>query len=403
VLPKALIILLILVGGFFGLGLLSMKLGIKPPNFPSHSQQGSGPSNCVDKKDAKLGVAPISVDNLAFIIPLGKMTDSHVTPTDHQYWTPKNVVFSNDNTSLPLIYDIFAPADGIITQLERHTYIPSDNPNVPKIDDWRIIIYHSCSLYSIFIHVDKLTEEIFKASGAPQTAQKGNKSYSVNIPVKEGQIIGKLSAHPFDFSVHDSQVTLKGLINPSRYEGEFWKIHTVDPFDYFKEGIKDKIIAKTPRSIKPIGGKIDYDIAGKLVGNWFRKGDDSFKKHEGRFWDGELTLAYDAFDPTQIIISTGNFNGKAGQFAALENSPDPKDVGVGQLIKYELVKYTYVDGSGKRWDQKTYSSNIKLKAEPNVLGVALFQLTDSKSLKVEFFPGKLATEAFTSKSQIYER
>lgn len=402
-LPKILIIIIIAVLGFFGLRFLSTKLEIKPHG--GLSQQGSGPRNCLDKKDAKLGVSPLSADDLSFITPLGRMGDSHVTPTDHQYWIPKNAVFVSDNTKLPTIYEIYAPADGVITQLERHTEIPSDNPNVPKIDDWRIIIYHSCSLYSIFIHVDKLTDEIFKASGAPEIAEKGNKSYPANIEVKEGQVIGKLSAHSFDFSVHDNNVVLKGLSNQKRYEGEFWKIHTVDPFDYFKEPIRSQLTAKVVRSIPPLGGKIDYDIEGKLVGNWFRKGDDSFKKHEGRFWDGELSIAYDEYDPSRIFISTGNFNGRAGQFAVKGNSPDPGDAGVGQLVKYELVNHTYVNGGGNNWDQRAYASGVKLAESSEIRGVVLFQLIDNKTLKVEFFPDKTSSQnlEFDSSAQIYER
>ena len=410
-LPKALIVLAILVVGFFGLGFLSMKLGIKPPggfpqppNFPNHTQQGSTPGNCLDKKDARLGTSPLALDNLEFITPLGRMSDAHVTPTDHQYWSPKNVVFGMDNTRLPAIYDIYSPADGVITQLERHTEIFAENQtNVPKIDDWRIIIYHSCSLYSIYIHIDKLTDEIFKASGAPKIAEKGNKSYPVNIPVKEGQLIGKLAAHPFDFSVHDQNVTLPGLLNARLYENEYWKIHTVDPFDYFKEPVRSQLLNRVVRTAPPKGGKIDYDIEGKLVGNWFKVGYDP-KNISGRFWDAELTIAYNNFDPSRIFISMGDWNGRSGQFAIKGNSPDPKDIGIGQTVKYQLVGFRYQDAQSKEWRENNYTPEVKL-VEGQTIGTLLLKLSDKNTLQLETFPQKSPSEVsdFTSKAQTYER
>lgn len=334
------------------------------------------------------------------------MADSHVTPTDHQYWTPKTVDFSKDFTKQEAAYKIFAPADGVITQLEHHTQIFSENPaNAPKIDDWRIIITHSCALYSIFIHIDKLDPEIQKQVGPPHGSESGTTSYPANIPVKEGQVIGRLALHSFDFSVHDNNVILKGLINPKRYEGEFWKIHTVDPFAYFKEPIRSQLLAKVVRNTEPMAGKIDYDIPGKLAGNWFRQGTSFERQHGGRFWDSELTMAYDHHDPKNVIISTGNFDGKAGQFAVLGNLPDPATVGVGTVTEYELVGYHYVTGAGTRWEGKSYAAGVKLEPESKVVGVALFELVSNDKVKVEFFPGQIASQIsnFSPKAQIYER
>ncbi len=47
---------------------------------------------------------------------------------------------------------------------------------------------------------------------------------------------------------------------------------TVDTFDYFDEPVKSQLLAKSLRIALPVGGKIDYDIDGKLIGNWFREG-----------------------------------------------------------------------------------------------------------------------------------
>jgi len=91
------------------------------------------------------------------------------------------------------------------------------------------------------------------------------------IPVKEGEVIGSVGVGKFDFSVVDEAVNLTGFANPKTYE-EVWKIHTVDTFDYYKEPLRSALLAKNVRVDKPYGGKIDYDIKGRLIGNWFKEG-----------------------------------------------------------------------------------------------------------------------------------
>ena len=58
---------------------------------------------------------------------------------------------------------------------------------------------------------------------------------------------------------------------PEHYAGEIWKIHTADPLNYYTTELKGKRFQNTFEQ-QPISGKIDYDIDGKLVGNWFQEG-----------------------------------------------------------------------------------------------------------------------------------
>ena len=394
-LPKILVVLLVLIGGVFGLKALEIykqNIGGNPPSF--------GLQKC--NEHSKFSVSPIKTTDLGLITPLGNMNDSHVTPTDHQYWSPVSVKFGSDNTILTPIYDIYALSDGTIVQAENHTQVYSDR-NTPKIDDWRLVINHSCGVYVIYIHIDKLSLEILSKLGAKRESRNGTTNYNANIPVLEGQIIGRLAEHPFDFSIHDSNVTLAGFVNPKQYENEYWKIHTVDPFEYFASPIRDEILAKVVRTVEPRGGKIDYDIEGRLVGNWFREGYDS-KNIDGRFWDAQMTIAYNNFDPSKIFISLGNFNGRSQQFVVAGNAPDPKNIGIGQLVKYELVSYSYVDLNGKSWRQDRYTPQVRV-VPGNTEGVILYQLQDKNTLKVEIFVGKKATDVsgFSSNTQMYRR
>lgn len=334
---------------------------------------------------------PIKLTDLGFILPMGRMSDSHVTPVDHQYWAPKSLKFVSDNTLLPAIYDVYSPADGTITQLENHTQVYTEG-SAPKINDWRLVINHSCGVSSIYIHIDKLAPEIQSQIGKQENSQKGTTNFQANIPVKAGQVIGKQAEHEFDFSMYDENVTLPGILNPDQYKNEPWKIHTVDPFDYFADSISKELLTKVVRQASPRGGKIDYDIPGRLVGNWFKDGYDPMNMN-GRFWDGQLTIAYNSYDSSQIFISIGNFNGKSAQFAVLGNSPDPKDVGIGQTVTYQVVNFSYIDDKDQSWNENRYTPEAKLIPETKSQGSITFNLKDKDTLEV----------IINSKSQLYKR
>ena len=89
------------------------------------------------------------------------------------------------------------------------------------------------------------------------------------IEIESGQLLGWIGAQTLDFGVYDYQVVLEGFVNPSTYDVELWKIHTIDPFPHFPEDVSKELLAKMLRTVEPRAGKIDHDIDGTLVGNWF--------------------------------------------------------------------------------------------------------------------------------------
>ena len=117
-----------------------------------------------------------------------------------------------------------------------------------------------------------------------------------------------------------------------------------------------------------------------------------------------MSIVYDGLDPEQIVISIGEFEGRGQQFGVKGNAPNPKDVGIGTLVKYELVPYDYYSGNAK-WDGINYAENIKARNTDEVRGTALFELTEARKLKAEFFPKKSANEVsgFTGNAKVYER
>ena len=369
-----------------------------------------GQGHCTGRGPVELKFSPVSLSDLKFIIPMGEMVGAHVTPVDHQYWYPTGAARGSGLTSNPEHYTVYAPADGNIVSLEHRTEALVEKMgggNAPAEDDYRLIIQHSCSFFTYLIHINKVKPEIL--------AQAKFRQYdpvlagaSTRIPIKAGEVIGTTGDHQFDFAVINTDKVLKGFITPGLYQGEPWKIFTADPFDYFKEPLKNQLLAKLLKTQSPLGGKIDYDIDGRAVGNWFRTGTNGYQgASQNRYWDGHLTLAYDSIDTDKIIISTGNFNGRAGQFMVVGNAPDPKDISAGaDPVKYELVPYDRTTPTGEVWDQASFIKDLKVTPRPgDTAGVLMIQMTDKRKLKVEAFPGQKPAEitSFTSNAAIYER
>lgn len=363
---------------------------IQPPRDEKPEMRG-----CQGTGPVRLTAPPIRVDEILTITPMGQMGGGHVTPTDHQYWgTP-------DWHAGPL-HDILSPAKGVITLIQRSQRPVNNYANASLGDDYRIIIYHSCTFYSIFIHPKKLSPRVQQLVG--EFRSDGN-NY-VSIPVEAGEVIAYATAT--DFSVHNTETRLSGFVTPALYASEEWKIHTVDPFDYFDEPLRGQLLAKTLRWAPPLGGKIDFDVDGKLVGNWFLQ-NTSYSgtgpsTTNDNYWQGHVSFAYNNIDASLPMFSSGDYNGESKQFA-LKGS-DPATIGVESgLVKYELTLLDYFLSNNSYWDRRSYQPNIAAKADSVVQGVVLAQLLETRKLKLEIFPGKKGGEVngFTGAAKLYER
>ena len=198
----------------------------------------------------------------------------------------------------------------------------------------------------------------------------------------------------------NTDVTLKGFLTPKLYGHYAWRVHVVDPFEYFDEPLKSQLLKLNARKAEPRFGKIDNDIAGKLVGNWFREGSGGYpgdRRDPRGYWMGHLAFAYHHVESTQVIVSIGDFDGRPKQFAVKGNGPDPAKVSANEgLVKCELV-YSSFNSNG---------DTIELPPQMRgVQGVLLAQLLEDRKLKIEVFPGKTAADVttFTTGVKIYER
>lgn len=359
------------------------------------SSHGADISNwkegCKGDERIRLTHMPMDLADVQSITPYGLTAGAHVTPIDHLYFYPK----AKERDASP----VYAMADGYIKQIQPRTQ--STDSGRAKPAEYRIVMQHSCQTITYYDLVTSLAPDIQKAWN--------NNSGGLNIPIKSGQVIGRIGGQSLDTAVYNLNLILPGFISPELYEAEPWKVHTDDFFEYFAEPYKSQMLAINVRKVPPYSGKIDYDQPGKLIGNWFLQGSNGYGGPTGEgvgkdghgYWDGHLALFYYAVDGKTVSVSVGSFGAdkQPTAFAVKGNAPDPADIGVANgVVKYELIQQPQgitADGSPPPRQQ----------GPVHIQGVALFQVLDGEKLKVEFFAGKTATQvtSFTSAAQIYER
>lgn len=329
---------------------------------------------------------PMDLGNIGEVLPYGVMVDAHVIPTSHGYIGPADYQSKRD------AYPVYAAADGVIVNVSHRGQFIGDNPDERVTDEYQMYFEHSCTFYSYYDLLTSLSPEIEKEVGK----LTGFEGKGVRITVKGGQLVGRIGGQTVDFAVWNFEKEPAYFANPKSYLMDEDRFYLDDMFEYFEEPLKSQLLAKNKRTMEPRSGKVAYDKEGKLVGNWFKEGSGGFRgppgeqgKAEGRYWDGHLSISYDYIDPTQIIFSIGNFEGKSAQFSIKGNSPDPATIGIESgPIKYELT------------------SSVLPDSPPGYLqGTVLLQLIEPTKLNLELFPGKTADEVndFTSNTRIYHR
>lgn len=371
--------------------------GVAAAQGPIDLRQYWSHGTCQGKGRVPLGSPPMRLDDIRMILPYGLMVGGHVTPIDHGYYEPLDRSLGRSR------YDVLAPAKGWIVHIQTR-------PNGASTD-YRIAIELSCTFWVYYDLVTDLAPKVLAAAGwTPQSTGIAQ----VRIPVKAGEVIGKIGAQTLDIGIVDGTKTLKNLVFPEHYVREPWKIHTVDLFASFTKPLRAKLLAKNPRAVAPRSGKIDHDVDGRLAGNWFQQGTNWYAGTcDGRsnpmdcsYWRGHLAFAPDYLDPTQVRVSFGDFGGKEAQFGVVGNVPDPREVSVATgLVKYELVQWAYYKADGSFWDRFSYTNGVTARNMSQVFGAVLAQLVSPRTLKLEAFPGKTAAQVagFTAAARLYER
>ncbi|MFI5179053.1 MAG: hypothetical protein ACHQO8_10835, partial [Vicinamibacterales bacterium] len=286
--------------------------------------------------------SPIAPGAIKWIVPLGNLNPpDHTTPTDHIYF-----YFADPDAGqspVALRTDFFAPADGTVTDVLANS----------TTTDRKVRVQVNST---VFFYVDHLTPGVALARGT--TISAGTKLGTTGL------------ANAIDLGVIDQSLTLPGLINPARYNGD--TLHTDAPLKYFAEPLRSQLYAKVRRIGADLDGKIDYDIPGRLVGNWFGERDQA-----------PLTFAYDTYDPARVRIGIASDLALTGVFAIAATDPLPRDVSVAS----GLVSYTVARARGG-----------------GALGHLLVQMLDDARIRVELVvPAGAPATAFTAAARIFLR
>ncbi len=407
-----LILVIILVGATVIFSQLK-KTGELPPalekfvtgrNLTVAEQEGKKYTNgrCSGNDVKQLTHSPLAPEDITNILPYGGVVGAHVMPISHGYIWPGKMNDPRDK------YNVYAMADSTLFSISSRSV--NVDTGEAKQAEYQLQFSISCVEFYYYDLITSLTPELQKyLDEQPSQSQFGN-SVSVSIPIKGGQLLGKIGGQTLDYAVWDFNKTLTGYIVPEHYEEDFPRIHLVSPFDYMNDEIRQTLLPKLARGAEPIEGKVDYDIDGKLIGGWFMEGSGSYgglHQGNGRYWAGHLAIIPDYHDPTFMGISIGTYiPEQEAQFAISRDAPDPRNIGVESgLVKYDLYQGDHTLSDGGMWDRFTPVKDLRGKTNGPSQGCAVFQLTEARKLRAEFFPKKACAQVvgFTVAATFYER
>ena len=302
---------------------------------------------------AVLTVCPVAIDKITDLEPLGAMNPSgHTFPTDHVYfytsWTYGHQPIYPADT-LP----VYAPGSGVVTWILQVNGPQEDAKILIRMNKW------------VSYYLDHVVLDSDIVVGSKVTA---------------GQVVGISKGIAIDLGMTNEQLALSGFVNPQRYEGQ--TLHTDSPYKYFAEPLRSQLYALVRRNAVDKDGKIDYDIKGKLIGNWFHESVPVSESMMPTSWPKNLAFCPDSNDPSEMRISIGGTISSPGKF-----KPSPEDPAFDQVSP----------ASGKVAFHLNYT-------EWGYFGIMLCQLTDETHLKVEVFQNAVGEDLdFTTNAMIYTR
>ncbi len=297
--------------------------------------------------------SPMDVDKIQWLDPLGWMNPvGHTFPTDHVYFN-FNMRTPTWETRTNYILPIYAPASGKIDW-----YLMDNGRN----DDSKVMIKVNSTFSYYLDHI--ILDSAFVLGSIVTAGEK------IGTTARSGSV---------DLGVINEKITLAGFVNPARYPGS---IHCDSPYKYFQEPLKSKLYSMVKRNAPDKDGKIDYDVRGRLIGNWFHESVRIEDSMGPLAWPKEIAFAPDLYEPSQMILSFGGYVGIVGKFKPSISDPNPSQVSV---------------SSGK----VIYHVNY---LEFGYAGLLAVQLIDDIRMKVEFFPNKTGdTAEFDGNAFIYTR
>lgn len=291
-----------------------------------------------------LRASPIDQAAIRWITPLGNLNPpAHSIPTDHIYF-----YFADpDAGEQPAVRrtEFRAPGDGTVTTVLGSVGAESK------------IFVRQTSTFSYYLDHLILSAPLVRGS-----------------VITEGQVLGTTgTAYGVDLGVINESLTLNFII-PSHYVGD--TIHADGPLKYFEEPLRSQLYARVQRIGPDLDGKIDFDIAGRLSGNWFIGP------------SAVLAFAYDTYDPSKVRISTGAGT-LQGVFGIAAGDPPPSDVSKGSgRVRYTLLRA--ITGPPRA-------------GSGGLAGYMLVEMTDDTHIRMETFQTTTPPTEFTGSAGTYAR
>jgi hypothetical protein len=362
--------------------------------------------NCKNR-EVNFTSPPVPIDSIGYIFPRGF---NHGLPSDHAGIMPA------DTTSTTSNVPVLMPADGTIVNIEAMPVWFTYGFGIM----YRVTISFSCRYFGIYFLIPKLSNKVQAA--AVGLSSKENNMINVNISLKAGDIVGYIgdfskdkNSPGVDWSMIDMNIT-PHYITPSLYNTEPWLVHTINPLSVYIGALRKELDSKSLRTVSPFGGRADYDMPGKLIGNWFLEGTDGYNNYgQQNYSAGHLAIYPDILDPSSIIVSIGNWQNASssqgyGQAFVVVNKDviDPSIVNASSgIVKYEL-KYDnyYLTASGSHWlDFSVPAKPLTVARDGKFAGTVAFQVLPGEKLRMEEFPGKTSNEVtgFTQSALTYYR
>jgi hypothetical protein len=351
---------------------------------------------CTGKGSVKMSYAPMAVKDIGTIAPMGEYGGSHVTPIDHEYYYGINQTAGRD------AYPVYATMDGDITSLGSVS-TPTGGTN------WNFTLAHSCTFMIYYNLMTSVAPAIMNNVPSNWREMGG----AVKVHVKAGQLIGNVGGQSLDFELADTTFTNPKLLYHTAYNNtEPFKINVVHPLDFFTDSVKQQILPKYLRVAEPRDGNYAYDIDGTATGSWFKVGTNGYAGGDtptggtANTTVGHLALAYDGFDPSALVVSTGNYqNGVPKVLVVNDKKIDwTKITPSSGLAKVQLAEGSLQKPDGSIWNGGYVSGGIMYVPTANQ-ATALIQLTSKQEMKFELFIGKSPSQVtgFDGEAVMYNR
>jgi len=305
-------------------------------------------------------VTPAVMPDFNAIVPLGNFNPGggHVFPTDHIYFYLKLVAPGGDTVTST----VYAPGDAWVTAITRQTATAGTS----SYTDYTVRFALCREVSAYFHHIRTLSPALAAAYSAVPLAPGdcgshviGGTTYTtctaqMKQHIGAGDLVGDVGGNrrvfAFDFGATDARIAPLTFANPSRFSASPDGndiFHTVCPIDYFTATLRNTLRGflgdfdgTTLRTVPPLCGTIEQDIAGTAQGIWFEPGAPTYPESP------HLALVHGNVDPTQGVFSVGDSVTASGlavgtyyftpsTVAGTHVNPDFADVVPGDVYCYE--------------------------------------------------------------------